>query len=317
MNFVPISDNAARQSIDAINIWTEYQNAKAAAQHFAGGMYWKKEGAYEYLVKTLAGNKQHRMGPRTEATERVFASFFARKIAAKNRLSSLAEALDEAQRQNKAVRAGRVPDIVVKVLNAIADAGLERHYRVVGTHALYAYESFAGGRISTGAGAANYTDPLWDAKHRVELLVDLQRAGCAVMAVMKKVDQSFQRREDGGLTNESVINNKGFEVVFLRTAAGAGEQHPAHSSDCSADPCRLQAQVVAALAKSPLFSQPIISATGKIAKMNTVDPQTFVNLKRWMSSLNSREAILRSIDALQADIVQEMLQTKMLASGLD
>lgn len=57
MNFVPISDNAARQSIDAINIWTEYQNAKAAAQHYAGGMYWKKEGAYEYLVKTLAGNK--------------------------------------------------------------------------------------------------------------------------------------------------------------------------------------------------------------------------------------------------------------------
>lgn len=51
MNFVPISYNAARQSIDAINIWMEYQNAKAAAQHFAGGMYWKKGGAYEYMKK--------------------------------------------------------------------------------------------------------------------------------------------------------------------------------------------------------------------------------------------------------------------------
>lgn len=255
------------------------------------------------------------MGPRTEATEQVFKSFLARKIMAKNRLVSLGAALDEAQRQNKAVRAGRVPDIVVKVLNAIADAGLERHYRVVGTHALYAYESFAGGRISTGASAANYIDPFWDAKHRVELLVDLQRAGSAVMAVVKKVDRSFQRR-DGGLTSESVINNKGFEVVLLCAKPGAGKHHPVNSPDSAVDPWRLLGEGVALSVQSTLFSQPMISATGKIAKMNTVDPQTFVNYKRWMSSLYSREARLSRIDVLQADIVEEMLQTKLLTSVL-
>jgi len=316
MSFLPLSDSAARQSIDAINIWTEYQHALVAAKLFAGGMYWKKESAYQYLVRTLAGNKQERIGARSEATERIFDAFHARKVAAENRLASLAEALDEAQRQNKAVRAGRVPNLVVKLLNALVAAGLEKHFRVVGTHALYAYESFAGVRITSGGTGTQDSDLLWDASRRVELLTDLQRAAGDVIAVMQRVDPSFQRRDDG-LENESVVNNKGFEFVFLRKETGAGEHHSVHSSDRAGDPWRLPALGVALLAQSPLFSQPVISSTGKIAVMNTIDPQTFVDFKRSMSMLENREFGRRKCDALQADVVQEMLQSKMLVSVLD
>lgn len=38
MKFIPMSDNAARQAIDASNIWTEYQRAKAAVKPYVGGM---------------------------------------------------------------------------------------------------------------------------------------------------------------------------------------------------------------------------------------------------------------------------------------
>ena len=105
MNFLPISDNAARQAIDAATIWAEYLRALEAAKPYAGGMYWKREGPYEYPVKTLAGNMQQRLGPRNPDTESIHASFHARKAATEARLTSLATALDEVQRQNKALRA--------------------------------------------------------------------------------------------------------------------------------------------------------------------------------------------------------------------
>ena len=71
MNYLPISDNAARQIIDASTIWAEYLKARVSAQPYAGGMYWKKEGGYEYLVKTYARNRQERMGPRSPQTEKI------------------------------------------------------------------------------------------------------------------------------------------------------------------------------------------------------------------------------------------------------
>jgi hypothetical protein len=316
MHFLPISDNAARQSIDAANIWAEYLHAQAAAQPYAGGMYWKKEGSYEYLVKTHAGNKQQRLGPRTSETEHVFASFHTRKKATEARLSSLAEALDEAQRQNKALRAGRTPEIVVKLLNALREAGLDRHFRVVGTHALYAYESAAGVRIVQGALATQDVDLLWDARRRLQFLVDLQRDARSVLAVLQRVDRSFQRRDDA-LKNESAMNDKGFEVEFLRRENEPGDIHPFRFSDNEGDLWPVQARRATVLAQSPLFSQPVISATGKMATMHTIDPRTFVEFKRWMANQDGRDPVKRRRDALQADIVQEMLQTKMLTSAID
>jgi len=296
MRFLPISDNTARQAIDSANIWSEYLNALNAAKPYSGGMYWKKEGAYEYLVKTLAGNKQQRLGARSLE-------------------SSLAAALDEAQRQNKAVRAGRTPEIVVKLLNALREAGLEKHFRVVGTHALYAYECAAGVRIVAGAVATQDVNLLWDASRRVEFLVDPQRDVGSVLALLQRVDPSFQRRDDE-LKNESAINAKGFEVEFLRVENEAGDTRPFQFSNTEGDLRHVQARSEAVLAQSALFSQPVISANGKMATMRTIDPQTFVEFKLWMSGLESREFTQRRRDALQADAVQELLVAKMLASNI-
>jgi hypothetical protein len=315
MNFLPISDNTARQAIDAANIWAEYLRTRAAAKPYAGGMYWKKEGTYEYLVKTLNGNKQQRLGPRSPDTEHTFETFHARKKATEARLSSLTAALDEAQRQNKAVRAGRTPEIVVKLLNALREAGLEKHFRVVGTHALYAYEAAAGVRIAPGALATQDVDLLWDASRRVQFLVDLQRDAGSILAVLQRVDPSFQRRDDA-LKNESAINDKGFEVEFLRRENEAGDLHPFQFSDNEGDLGPVQARRAVLLAQSPMFSQPVISATGKMATINTVDPRTFVEFKRWMAALADREPAKRRRDALQADTVHELLETKMLVSAI-
>lgn len=310
MKFIPMSDNAARQAIDAANIWTEYQRAKTAVKPYVGGMYWKREGAYEYLVKTLAG-KQDRMGRRSAETERVFTAFHAQKQLTEARLSSLTAALDEAQRQNKALRVGRVPDIVVKVLNAFADECLGRHLRVVGALALYAYESFAGIRISTGKLVTQDIDVFTGARQRVEFVSDLPREAGNILALLQRADPSFQRQV-GALTHEWYVNEKGFELAFLGPQLGAVNLSQVQLSDNDSDFSSASVWWAALLTQPPMFSQTIISATGKMATMNTIDPQMFVDFKRWLAGLDNREATKRRRDALQADVVQEMLRQRML-----
>lgn len=312
MNFLPISDNAARQVIDATTIWAEYLKALASARPYSGGMYWKKEGAYEYLVKTSARNKQERMGARSAQTEKIYEEFHKHKAAKESRLSSLTAALIEAQRQNKALKAGRTPEIVVALLNAVREAGLEEHFIVVGTHALYAYEAAAGVRIVPGALATKDVDLLWDARKRLQFVLDLGRDAGSMLAVLKRVDPSFRRKSDEG-QNESAVNDKGFEVDFIRRETEEGDPHPFRFSADEEDLWPVRAQRASLLTQSPVFVHPVISATGKLATMRTVDPRTFVEFKRWMADhAQHREPVKRRRDLHQAQIVQELLNEGLL-----
>ena len=307
MNYLPISDNAARQIIDAATIWAEYLKAQASARPYTGGMYWKKEGDYEYLVKTNARNRQERMGARSAQTEQIYDAFHKHKTATQGRLDSLTAALIETQRQNKALKAGRTPETVVSVLNAVREAGLEAHFIVVGTHALYAYETAAGVRIVPGALATQDGDLLWDARKRVQFVIDLEKDAGSVLAVLRRADPSFRRKSDEG-QNESAINDKGFEVDFIRREAEEGDPHPFRFSADEEDLWPVRAKRASVLTQSPLFTHPVISANGRIATMRTVDPRTFVAFKRWIAEhAQNREPLKRRRDLLQAQIVQELL----------
>ena len=153
----------------------EFVRVKNQVRPYTGGMYWKRQGDYEYLVKTSPDNRQRRIGPRSPETEKTYQEFTARKAELEAPLKSLPEALTDAERLNKALKAGRVPSIVVAVLQTIKDAGLDQHFTVVGTHALYAYETAAGVRIVQGALATQDVDLLWDARKRVRFVTDLEK----------------------------------------------------------------------------------------------------------------------------------------------
>jgi hypothetical protein len=79
MDFLPLSDNAARQFTDSITLFDEFRRVQAQARRYGGGMYWKRQGDYEYLVRTQADNKQSRIGPRCAATEKTFDEFINQK----------------------------------------------------------------------------------------------------------------------------------------------------------------------------------------------------------------------------------------------
>ena len=312
MDYLPLSDNAARQVIDSTTVFDELVRVQAQARPYAGGMYWKRQKDYQYLVKTQPDNRQQRIGPRTPETERVFEEFTARKSEIEARLKSLQGALRDAERMNKALKAGRVPATVVSVLQTIENAGLGKHFTVVGTNALYAYETAAGVRIVQGALATQDVDLLWDARKRVRFLTDLVKLDTSMLKVLQRADPTFQRKEGH---NETAINAKGFEVDFLRRQPEGDDPHPFRFSDDEGDLWPIQAMRASVLTNALRFEHVVISATGRMTLMRTIAPEAFVEFKRWMAEkAPQRPEPKRRRDRRQADIVQKLLDEGLLVS---
>ena len=74
----------------------------------------------------------------------------------------------------------------------------------------------------------------------------------------------------------------------------------------------MQARRADLFLNSPKFEQVVISVTGRMALMRTVDPQVFVAFKRWTAQQSTRESIKRRRDERQADIVQRLLDDQLL-----
>lgn len=310
MDYIPLSDNAARQLIDSSTIFDEFVRVQAQTRPYAGGMYWKRQDDRQYLVKTSPDNRQKRMGLRSSQTEKIYLEFTERKRDIETRLSSLRVQLRDAERLNKALKAGRVSSTVVSVLQTIEDAGLGQHFTVVGTHALYAYEAAAGVRIVQGALATQDVDLLWDARRRVHFMTDLEKLDSSMLRVLQRADATFHRKEG---QNETAINAKGFEVDFLRCQPVDGDPHPFRFSDDEDDLWPVQAVRASVLTSAPRFEHIVISATGRMTLMRTIAPGTFVAFKRWMAAeASDRPEPKRRRDRRQADIVQSLLDSGLL-----
>lgn len=313
MDFLTLADNTARQLIDSFTVFTEHRRVRAEALKYAGGMYWKRQGTYQYLVKTASDNRQQRLGSRSVETEHTYAVFMQRKSETGSRLKVLSAAMKEAERLNKALKVGRLPSLVVALLQALEDAGLGAHFRVVGTHALYAYEAAAGVRIAQeGALTTREADVLWDARRRLQFITDLKATDTSMLRILQRVDPSFQCK---GLQSGTAINERGFEVDFLRLVPVEGAPHTCRFSADGDDLWRVQVPQVSELKALPGFEHPVVSATGKMALMRTIAPTAFVGFKRWMATSTPQPYHPQGQrDLLQADLVQALLDLGLLVS---
>lgn len=59
------------------------------------------------------------------------------------------------------------------------------------------------------------------------------------------------------------------------------------------------------------FSQVIVAETGHMAVMHTLNPRIFITLKTKLSQLASRDPKKRPKDALQAQLVQDLINGYM------
>jgi hypothetical protein len=284
-----------------------------------GGMYWHKgppsapEAAY--LVRTSPSGAEKSLGPRTPETELIHDRFHERKRISTERMAGLKAALEDHRRMNKALRVGRVDPLIIDLLNRLAASKLGEHFRVVGTHTLYAYEAAASITFDAGAVATRDIDLLWDTRKRIQFATQLTKIDSSMLGVLKKVDPSFRVRNSQKYT---AVNKDGFEVDIIRREPVDGDPHPVRRGADEDDFWVAQAPNAHILLDSPPFSAVIVASNGDMARMNTLHPLAFAKFKRWMSELPNREPPKRGRDALQAQVVEEVVKRYLphLASGV-
>lgn len=302
------SATIARQYIDAVSVFEALEEAQVEAAQVRGGMYWHAGPASspdaKYLVRTTPAGAETSLGSRTPENIAIYDRFTQRKRESAERLSGLKAALDQHQRLNRALRVGRVDPLVVSLLARLASTQLSPHFRVVGTHALYAYEATAGVRLSADTLATRDIDLLWDTRKRIAFTTQLARVSSSMLGVLKKVDSSFRMRQSQKYT---AVNKDGFEVDIIRRERSGDDPHPIKLSNEDKDFWVAQAHRANVLLDAPGFSAVVVATNGSMARMNTVHPSTFVAFKRWLANQPGREALKRRRDALQAEAVQALL----------
>lgn len=307
--WLELPGDAIRQYIDASAAFSALENAREQAAQVRGGMYWHKGPPHapqqSYLVRTSTVGAERSLGPRSPETEQVYASFMQRKMEVQARSAGLRQAVKRHRRLNRALHVGRVPKVVVELLNRLAACQMGEHLRVVGTHALYAYEAAAGIRFDGGAVATRDTDLLWDVRRRMAFATALSRIDSSMLGILRKVDPTFRVRDSQKYT---AANKDGFEVDIIRREQVADEPHTVGQSDREDDFWEAQAPRAKDLLDATPFSAVIIATSGEMARMNTLEPWAFAQFKRWMSALEDRDPVKKWRDALQAQAVEHVVR---------
>jgi hypothetical protein len=160
-----LSNQQRLHLINSEQLFDNYRAALSRAKSYASGMRWKRIRGVEYLFRERdrRGNGKL-LGRRSPDTEAQLANFSEAKAAAAERLAAIKLQLDEQARLNKALRLGRVPRVVGRILRALDAAGLNSAFTVLGTQALYAYEAVAGVQLLLELLASGDVDLLYDAR---------------------------------------------------------------------------------------------------------------------------------------------------------
>ena len=306
--WVELSESQQRQYIDAESVHRALQDALRDAAEVRGSMLWREVKGTSYLVRTNLDNSQKSLGAQSKATRAVFDKFMARKAALQERVTRLKASAELATRLNRAQRVGRTPAVVVKLLQVLAKAGLEKHFLVVGTHALYAYESACGVRFLDDATATQDVDLLMNTQKHMSLVSTLDRDHGSLLALLQKADKSFELRDD---QLQTAVNADGFEVDVIRRYAKGDDPHPLKTSSAERDFWAVQVGSGEQMMSSPRYAQMVVGVSGQMATMHTIAPQAFVRLKRKLAASKSREAIKKSKDALQARAVAALVKELM------
>ncbi len=275
MLLTELEEAQLRQYIDAEAVFRAWEQARREAAEVRGSMAWREQKGRTYLLRVSASGAQKSLGAKSPENEAVYERFQHRKKASQDRLRSLKQTLDQHVRINRALRLGRVPVAVVDVLAALTEAGLADQFLVVGTHALYAFETAAGVRISSESTATQDIDLLMDARRMVQLQTQLRRLDSSFLAVLRKADASYVPRDDQLYT---AVNAKGFEVDVLRAQARPGER----------------------------FEQVVVATNGQMARMRTIHPLAFIQAKLTLAGSALRDPLKRRKDKLQAQLAQQL-----------
>jgi hypothetical protein len=183
---IELAPEEVRQYMDVEATLRALRDTQKAALEVRGSMFWREMGAQRYLIRVASRGSQTSLGPYSEELDAVYTRFMEHKAVVGQRLVSLKAALAQHQRSNRALRLGRAPRILIDTLNRLEQAGVGHHFLVVGTHALYAYETACGVRVQDDAIATQQIDLLLDTRKYLSFVTTMDRLDTSLLAIFQK-----------------------------------------------------------------------------------------------------------------------------------
>jgi hypothetical protein len=306
--FYELSEQQKRQLIDAEILFSALEKAEAEAIRHRGSMFWREQDGGRYLISLSAQARQRSLGPASPANELKYERFMKRKVEVEARLKSLRATADDYRRMNKALRVGRTPDILIEVLNTMMRYGVTEHFLVVGTHALFAYETAAGVRLPSDVMTTQDADLLFDTGKRAAFMEVMKDRNISFMGILKKVDKTFERDD---LDNHSARNATGYEIDLIRRFppdAQDEDEHPLQLTPHEDDLWPVRASMGQKLLSVPRFEQMVVGVNGGMARMRTVHPLHFARIKRQLAKDRDRDPLKKKKDVAQANMVERLVK---------
>jgi hypothetical protein len=305
MDFVDLNSDQRREFVNTRQRFEAHRLAVARRNSLRGSMVWSTSRGHDYLMRVgydKAGHrKQKSLGPRSAQTELLKAEFDRRRSESQRAYEAIQQVMTRQAAVNRALGLGRVPLLSARILRALDSSGLlGSGIRVLGTHALYAYEAVAGVHVDAGLTATEDVDLLLDARKRLDFAATEDFEETSLIKLLQKIDKSFVRTKQ----RFRAVNDEGFMVDLVRPMrTPPWKEEPAN---VSSDPDDLFAVEITGLAwheNAPPFEAVAIDERGQPLRIVTSDPRVFAAHKCWLSTRADREPVKRRRDALQARCV--------------
>lgn len=298
-----LSNQQRLHLVNSEQLYENWLDASLRLVHYRYGMRWKKAGGYEYLfrVRDRQGNGRS-MGRRSEETERILAEFSLGKGRAEERLKGIDSALAEQARMNKALRLGRVPETIARILRELALAGAAREFTVLGTQALYAYEVMGGVHFLAELLASGDVDLLDDRRRKLTLAAR-KMDGRGLLGLLKKADRSF---EPVGKNAFRAANAGQFMVDLIVSPGDMRDSNAVRFAED--DLVASEVPGLEWLVNAPRQHVVAIAEDGWPVEMQVADPRAFAIHKLWLSDKADRSPLKRPRDAAQARILAQLIR---------
>ena len=299
----PLSDQQRLFLVESDQIYRAWREVMWRHHDYKYGMRWKPVNGKDYLLRmTSASGNSKSLGPRSPETEQIFEQFQQGKAQAEEKYQSLKIKIESQRKLNRAVRLGRMPSIIGEILLKLDQTQALSELRVVGTHAIFAYESMAAVELKMELLASGDIDLLFDVRKQISLLAK-KLDGEGLLDLLKKVDKSFEISSGQGFR---AINKDGFMVDFIGQDKGMSIMKPGPINQGDLE--IMEVPNLEWLANAPRVEQVVIAANGSAVMMPVPDPRAFAIHKAWLSHQVNREPVKKQRDLNQALMVMNLVR---------
>lgn len=315
MNFNELDARLVREKVDMAQLWEAWIAADDLRRHsFVGSIGWEERSGKQYLYSRKRKVVKS-LGPRSPDTEKIHAAFNEGKLANKARLKALSQEMETQAAVLRSLNAQRLPLMAARTLRAFRTHDKHAGIRVIGTNALYAYESLAGVVFNAESTATNDVDILIDDRNQLRLLTEGDERLGLTRLVQQSVDKTFESR---GPMDYSLTNNKGYMIEFVRP-----EPTPIHRKMRGAIPLEdgdiRPAPIFGLqwLVNAPAIDAIVLDERGFPAPMRCPDPRYWAVHKLWLSTREDRDPAKKIRDQQQADVMLKVIVERLPHYPLD